>query len=87
MVIYFIVFQQTECLIRGSMTLLKVPFIFPKPFLSFQSASYVYQGLLSSLFHGYTVKPVLSGHRIKRPPSIKRTVAEVPKFISLIYFK
>ena len=26
------------------------------------------------------VKPVLSGHRIKR------TVAEVPKFISLIYF-
>ena len=35
----------------------------------------------------YTVKPVLSGHRIKRTPSIKRTVAEVPKFISLIYFK
>ena len=34
-----------------------------------------------------TVKPVLSGHRIKRTPSIKRTVAEVPKFISLIYFK
>ena len=33
-----------------------------------------------------TVKPVLSGHRIKRTPSIKRTVAEVPKFISLIYF-
>ena len=31
----------------------------------------------------YTVKPVLSGHRIKRTPSIKRTVAEVPKFISL----
>ena len=28
-----------------------------------------------------TVKPVLSGHRIKR------TVAEVPKFISPIYFK
>ena len=35
----------------------------------------------------HTVKPVLSGHRIKRTPSIKRTVAEVPKFISLIYFK
>ena len=37
-----------------------------------------------------TVKPVLSGHRIKRTPSmtsIKRTIAEVPKFISLIYFK
>ena len=34
-----------------------------------------------------TVKPVLSGHRIKRTPSIKRTVAEVPKYISLIYFK
>ena len=34
-----------------------------------------------------TVKPVLSGHRIKQTPSIKRTVAEVPKFISLIYFK
>ena len=33
------------------------------------------------------MKPVLSGHRIKRTPSIKRTVAEVPKFISLIYFK
>ena len=37
--------------------------------------------------HLSTVKPVLSGHRIKRTPSIKRTVAEVPKFISLIYFK
>ena len=35
----------------------------------------------------HTVKPVLSGHRIKRTPSIKRTVAEVLKFISLIYFK
>ena len=34
-----------------------------------------------------TVKPILSEHRIKRTPSIKRTVAEVPKFISLIYFK
>ena len=34
-----------------------------------------------------TVKPVLSGHRIKWTPSIKRTVAKVPKFISLIYFK
>ena len=34
-----------------------------------------------------TVKPVLSGHRIKRTPSIKRTSAEGPKFISLIYFK
>ena len=34
-----------------------------------------------------TVKPVLRGHRIKRTPSIKRTVAEVSKFISLIYFK
>ena len=37
--------------------------------------------------HSNTVKPVLSGHRIKRTPSIKRTVAEVPKFVSLIYFK
>ena len=35
----------------------------------------------------FTVKPVLKKHRIKRTPSIKRTVAEVPKFISLIYFK
>ena len=34
-----------------------------------------------------TVKLVLSGHRIKRTPSIERTVAEVPKFISLIFFK
>ena len=34
-----------------------------------------------------TVKPVLSGHHIKRTPSIKRTVSEVPKFISLINFK
>ena len=34
-----------------------------------------------------TVKPVLSGHRIKGTPSIKRTVAEVPKFIPLIFFK
>ena len=35
----------------------------------------------------HTVKPVLGGHRIKRTPSIKRTVAKVPKFISLIHFK
>ena len=35
----------------------------------------------------YTVKPVLSGHRIKWTPSIKRTVAEVPKFISFIFCK
>ena len=35
----------------------------------------------------YTVKPVLSGHRIKRTLSIKRTVAEVPQFFSLIFFK
>ena len=43
----------------------------------------------SSPIHFYlsTVKPVLRGHCIKRTPSIKRTVAEVPKFISLIYFK
>ena len=34
-----------------------------------------------------TVKPVLSGHRIKQTPSIKWTVAEVPNFISLICFK
>ena len=34
-----------------------------------------------------TVKPVLSGHRIKRTPSIKRTLADIPKFISFIYFK
>ena len=33
------------------------------------------------------VKSVLSGHCIKQTPSIKQTVAEVPKFISLIYFK
>ena len=38
--------------------------------------------------HDYnTVKPVLGGHHIKRTPSIKRTLAEVPKFISLIFFK
>ena len=43
--------------------------------------------LISQHIRGYTVKPVLSGHRIKRTPSIKRTVAKVPKFISLIYFK
>ena len=34
-----------------------------------------------------TVKPLLSGLCIKQTPSIKRTVAQVPKFISLIYFK
>ena len=39
------------------------------------------------IVYGNTVKHVLNGHRIKRPPPIKRTVAEVPKFISLIYFK
>ena len=32
-------------------------------------------------YYNSTVKPVLSGHRIKW------TVAEVPKFISLIYLK
>ena len=37
--------------------------------------------------HLHAVKPVLSGHRIKRTPSIKRTVVKVPKFISLVYFK
>ena len=35
----------------------------------------------------YTVKPVLSRHRFKRTPSIKLTVAEVPQFFSLIFFK
>ena len=34
-----------------------------------------------------TVKPVLSRHPIKQTPSFKRTVAEVPKSIFLIYFK
>ena len=43
--------------------------------------------LISQHIRGYTVKPVLSGHRIKRTPSIKRTVAKVPKYISLICFK
>ena len=33
------------------------------------------------------LKPVLSGHRIKQTPSIKQTVAKVPKFMSLIFFK
>ena len=37
----FIVFQQTECLIRASMTLLKVPFIFPKHFFSSQQATFI----------------------------------------------
>ena len=39
------------------------------------------------IVYGNTVKHVLNGHRIKRPLPIKRTVAEVLKFISLIYFK
>ena len=39
------------------------------------------QGFKQSDSFGYTMNPVLSGHRIMR------TVAEVPKFISLIYFK
>ena len=43
--------------------------------------------LMLSLKVLYTLKAVLSGHRIKRTPSIKQTVAEVPKSISLIYFK
>ena len=34
-----------------------------------------------------TVKPALSRHLIKRTISITRTVAQVPKSISLIYFK
>ena len=45
-----------------------------------------YKTVVSSHPKVYTVKPVLSGHRIKRTISIKRTVAEVLKFISLIYF-
>ena len=43
--------------------------------------------LMTSLWKPSTAKPVLTGHRIKRTPSIKRTVAEVPKFYSLIYLK
>ena len=46
-----------------------------------------YQEMLWTGRNICTVKPVLSGHRIKRTPSIKQTVPEVPKFISLIYFK
>ena len=42
-------------------------------------------GDLTKLFP-ITVKPVLSGHHIKWTPSIMWTVAEVPKFIFLIYF-
>lgn len=38
--LYFF-FQQTECLIRASMTLLKVPFIFPKYFFCSQQATFV----------------------------------------------
>ena len=61
----------------------------------FSEISYYFKRILSKINKFYliwiqeivffvlvtTVKPVLSGHRIKR------TVAEVPKFISLIYFK
>ena len=39
------------------------------------------------LNYSYTVKPVLSGHRIKRTPSIKWKVAEVPKFIYLQIYR
>ena len=38
-------------------------------------------------FNNITAKPVLSGYCIKQTPSIKRTVAKVPKFISLLYFR
>ena len=38
---HFIVFQQTECLIRASMTFLKVPFIFPKYFFFSQQATFI----------------------------------------------
>ena len=38
------------------------------------------QGFKQSDSFGYTMNPVLSGHRIMR------TVAEVPKFISLIIY-
>ena len=37
-------FQQTECLIRASMTLLKVPFIFPKYFFCSQQATFIKVG-------------------------------------------
>ena len=61
----------------------------------FSEISYYFKRILSKINKFYliwiqeivffvlvtTVKPVLSGHRIKR------TVAEVPKFISPIYFK
>ena len=43
-------------------------------------------GVLPYMGYIGTVKPVLIEHRIRRRPSIKRTVAEVPKFISPIYF-
>ena len=51
----------------------KVPFLLPR--------------IQNSENFSFTAKPVLNGHRIKRTSSIKQTVAKVPKFISLIYFK
>ena len=61
-----------------------------KPFTTTGSPSSEYEhprasALLRNIQN--TVKPVLSWHRINRTPSIKPTVAEVPKFISLIFCK
>ena len=69
-------------------------FYLPKHICDFWPAKVSVQQKTISLFppHHFariqiTVKPALSGHRIKWTLSIKRTVAEAPKSISVIYFK
>ena len=54
-----------------------------EPFKLLKSAYFSQFKTTTALNISGTVKPALSGHRIKRTPSIKRTVAKVPKFFPL----
>ena len=59
--------------------------LFPKC-MAHKKKSFVYLSK-SNYIHLFSCGMLYSETCIKRTPSIKQTVAEVPKFISLIYFK
>ena len=75
--------RDTLCFILYRLTPedIKEDVIVPLKFVKFQNVSSLTVSKVPCIVSTGTVKPVLSGHRIKR------TVAEVPKFISLFFFK
>ena len=75
--------RDTLCFILYRLTPedIKEDVIVPLKFVKFQNVSSLTVSKVPCIVSAGTVKPVLSGHRIKR------TVAEVPKFISLFFFK